>query len=431
MTTSINKTIIYQILFGITIFLIPSNLFLKFFESSAYVHGLLVDYLLPRIYMSDISILALIGVWLLTKKLHYPKILQKVTSFIQKNKFLSFLIFAFILRQYNAQYPLASLWYLFKIGEMIVLVLVLFDIRKLLPKNLVIGSLMGTIFFQSSLALYQFFYQNSVFGYLFLGEADFDKQIGLAKQTISGVEKILPYGTTAHPNILGGFLALSLLLVLFLITKKPSKKESLLYQPIIIIPLIMGLISLGLTFSLSAWLVFGVGVFCLFVLKKQSTLLSKKYTYLIGLLILISPVFFVIGNRFSDNLSITRRAYLNKAGFVMLKDNPIWGVGLNNFTSYVEAASSTREVVRFVQPSHHSLILLLSEIGVLGIAVVVLLMYKNRTVIKKNHQWLVLLVLIISPVLIFDHYVVTNQTGLLLFTFLLFCFRNYVSPHLK
>jgi O-antigen ligase len=427
MITAKNKNIVYQFLFGLIIFLIPSNLFFKFIESSAYVNGLLIDYLIPKLYLSDLVIFTLFGWWLFDNKKivfkNLKKVLKKITLWINKNKIISFLLLALILRQFNTHSPIAAYWYLLKIIEFGFLTFILMNKKKLISSTLIISSTIFTLFFQSILTILQFINQSSIFGYMFLGESDLNRQIGLAKQTINGIEKILPYGTTAHPNILGGIISLYLILLIGTLINPQLKKKKYHLQPFIVGPIIISLIALGLTFSLSAWTTFIIGIVLIF--KKINT---KKLLLLSLSLIILTPILLQLGSLSSDKPSIKRRAYLNHAGINMLKSNPIWGVGLNNFTTQVEKYSPAREVVRFTQPSHHSLILILSEIGLLGLATTILLVQKNKKLIKKNIKWGSILLLIITPIIVLDHYFFTNQSGLLLIITTGVITRNFLFP---
>ena len=93
-----NKNLLYQFLFGLIIFLIPSNLFFKVLESSAYVNGLLIDYLIPKLYLSDLVIFALFSWWVIdhqkTILKKFKKTIKKVVLLSKKNKLIFFLVLA-------------------------------------------------------------------------------------------------------------------------------------------------------------------------------------------------------------------------------------------------------------------------------------------------------------------------------------------------
>lgn len=441
MISNKNKNLIYQFLFGLIIFLVPSNLFFKFFESSAYVNGLLIDYLIPKLYLSDLIILTLLLWWLFDHKKiinqKIKKIVKQLTIFGKKNKLISFLLIAIFLRQFNTDHNLSAYWYIFKIFEFTFLTYILIDKKRLITNTLILSSTLFTLFFQGLVTILQFFNQSSLIGYWFLGEPNLTKQIGLAKQTINGIEKILPYGTTAHPNILGGIIAVYLLLLIIILVKPQLKKKKYHQQLFVLGPIIISLIALGLTFSLSAWLTFIVGF--ILILKKLNT---KKILLSSIIFILLVPLLIQLGSHFTDNPSVKRRAYLNQTAINMLKNNPIWGVGINNFTSRVEEYSPTREVVRFTQPSHHVLLLVFSEIGLLGIVTIILLakrINKEKNKIKliifnnnfKKLNWKIFLLASMAPIISLDHYLITNQSGLLLIILAGIITKNSLYPPQK
>jgi hypothetical protein len=426
MLNKLKRNFIYQFLFGLVIFLVPTNLFLKFFESSAFVNGLQIDYLIPKLYVIDLVIFFSLIFWLfenknkLIKKTKHFKINLK--NFIKDNKFGSFLLASIIIRQINSYHPISSWWYLIKLFEISLFGLLIYHKRKLLTPMWVMLSFLPTILFQSIVGLFQLFNQTPVFGYLFLGEANLNKQTGLAKQVINGVERILPYGTTTHPNVLGGFLSISILMLIgiLLIPKLNQKKYH--QQPFVYGSIGIAIITLGLTFSLSAWLTFLIGI-SLFFIK-----LSDKGALILSILIIILSPFLIYSLSIINNdTSIFRRNYLNLTAVNMLSDHLLWGVGLNNFTAQVEQYSPTREVVRFTQPSHNSLLLILSETGLIGLSLFVYLIRRGWKILKENQQWSKYLLLLL-PILTLDHYLVTNTSMLLMGLLFIIITRNFLFP---
>src|SRR5258708_11793391 len=104
---------------ALLILFIPSNLFLKFAVPSAYVNGLLVDYLLPKFYLSDIVIFVIFGLWLFQ---FFAK--KKSSVQIKYSKsiiFLTALVVLFIGRQFSSFKPLAAFWFAAKLLEMLLL----------------------------------------------------------------------------------------------------------------------------------------------------------------------------------------------------------------------------------------------------------------------------------------------------------------------
>ncbi|MEN8253169.1 MAG: O-antigen ligase family protein [Patescibacteria group bacterium] len=407
----------YQLLLAAIIFLVPSNLFYKFFESSAYVNGLQIDYLIPKLYLSDIPILIILSLWffqILKSRIKNPKL--KIKSFI-----LLSLVFVFLSYQFLTAKPLASLWYLFKLAEIGCLALFLTKHRKIFDSGFVILALLVSLLFQSLLAIYQFHKQISFSNYLFLGETNLNNYIGLAKGVFNGIEKILPYGSTAHPNILAGFLVIYMLVTSKLIFK--SRKYFILYF-LFFAP---SLYALWLTQSVSAWMALGIGMF---IMTTKPKIKLRMMMLIFLTTVFITPLLInQLALKYPQSKSLTRRASLNQSAINVFRNNFMLGVGLNNFTARVEEYSLSRESTRFIQPVHHSGLLILSETGLLGLVIIIsaiyLLRQRNQYPIsdlacrQAGIQYLTILL----PIAALDHYLLTNQTGLLLLA-ILFAFSS-------
>lgn len=421
------KSQLEQILLGTLIFLLPSNLFFKLFENSAYVNGLQIDYLIPKIYFSDLAILFIFFFQLETS------VIKKIRESTKKLPPASFalisIIFLIVLRQFFSPYPYASLWFLIKITEMGLLLLALERIggsRGILAgkrtKITIWVAILFTLIFQSSLAIFQSLTQKSLAGYHFLGETNLSKGFGIAKTTLGGKEQILPYGTTAHPNILGAVLAIFLLFILTQIfSSKISQKKYFFLKTISLTTLPLTLWALFLTQSWSAWatLVIG-GMIIVWTKFKQISrkIILKPLIFILLLVILILPIFFGL-TTFQNTPSFFRRQYLNVAALEMIKENPVWGVGLNNFTARVEEYSQEREIVRFTQPVHHTLLLILAEVGLLFSILMVIVLWHGRYLTSKLTRNFSIAVLVLAPVLSLDHFLYTNQSGQLLLIFVI------------
>ena len=112
--------------------------------------------------------------------------------------------------------------------------------------------LIAALIFQSILAIGQWFNQGSLLGYWFLGETTLTYTANIAKTSVWPFEglRILPYGTTPHPNVLAGWALVSLLILLRL-----RKVSSPARSPYSYLPLIFTTILVSLTQSRSAALV--------------------------------------------------------------------------------------------------------------------------------------------------------------------------------
>jgi len=408
------------ILMAALIFLIPSNLFLKLAESNAFVHGRLVDYLIPKLYLTDLVILGIFllwfGQWLIQKWQTQPslKFLLKINFKLnwQQVAFGVWLLL-FILRQFFTPYPEAAIWYTGKLLEMIILGTILNRYLKQLKNGVkeswLALALGATVLFQSLLAIFQYWQQQPLWGYLFLGEPNLLQPVGITTQTQAGAELILPYGTTAHPNILGGVITLYLLVLI-----KHHRQRRWIF--LVVLP---GLTALFFTYSLSAWLSFVIGLAVIFFLPQLSSAAQKMklkkpqlQRCLAGLILMVLVGAPLLINHLSQlpiaNDSLSRRQYLNEAALRIFITHPWLGVGFNQFTAKVEEYATTREVVRFIQPVHHILLLWLAETGLLGLFGLIMFW------IRSHWQKLLIPALILLPIMVLDHYLLSQQTGLLL-----------------
>src|SRR3990167_4066671 len=216
-------------LIGLLIFLTPSSWFLKFAENSAYVRGLFVDYLILKLYASDLIIILLLAIGLSALWVRPKWLVHKHLSGVAT--ILLGLLSLLAIRQLFAPWPATALWSWVKLIEFGGLTIFLahyfhyLSLTQLInrPANQSTNQLIHrawwltlcvTVTFQSVMGFVQYYTQHSVFGYLFLGEVRLSESLNLAKTTINGQELILPYGTTSHPNVLAGVVVIFGLLAL-------------------------------------------------------------------------------------------------------------------------------------------------------------------------------------------------------------------------
>ncbi|MBP7740909.1 O-antigen ligase family protein [Candidatus Woesebacteria bacterium] len=407
---------IYNILISAIIFLLPTNFFLKFNENTSYIKGLRVDYLIPKLYLTDILIIFLLLFWLFSNLKFFS--LNKIKKIIFKNKLLISFLLIFFLRQLFSTHSLSSILYFFKIIELSLFGLFIIKNKNKHDHKIIFSCIALSLLFQSSIGIYQYLFQKKLFGYLLLGEPNLNNYIGIAKTTWFGIEKILPYGTTAHPNVLGGFLSFYILGLLNLWKLKLkniiSANKNLIFTTAMII--LVALICLILTNSITAIATLLIGIYLTFIPKKI-TLKKAINIFFCSILISIFSIKF-LAQIYPENQSFNRRDYLNTAAIEMTKNNLIIGVGLNNFTANIESYASKNETIRFVQPVHNIFLLFLTENGLLSLVILIVLAKKYRFLQKtKNQNWIWLLLLI--PIANLDHYLMTINAGMIITTIFL------------
>lgn len=435
------SALFYSLLF-LWIFLLPTNLFWKILPNFGFVGGLQIDYLIPKLYLTDIVGLLLMIVGIV--KLQSEQSAAGIASFWKKSKThvvgfagLGMLLLFCLVRQAFTPFPLSGYWFAISVCIRLAtgaIIGFLFPHNRRIISATLFWGMLSAVFFQSVVGLYQFTVQKEVAGFLFLGEPTLTTQIGIDKTNWSWLDdtfhtrlglRIAPYGTTPHPNVLAGFLAVSVSQIWAHMLK--LKTKPFVQKTVILTVTILGLVTLFLTQSVTGWLTLCLGV----VVVTQSQI-QKKFQFqnrvtangAVFLVLFISILFSACVlnglDRFSlGEESVDRRLSLQHAAFQLIFHHPVFGTGMNQITAAVEEFQTGSEVVRFVQPTHQFTLLFLTENGALGLlsCIVFMLIIPNKRALSA----LCITCIILFGVLSFDHYLYTLPQGQLLVGVLLIC----------
>lgn len=380
--SNLEKTLLFLV-----ILFLPTQLGKHFWPQFSYIYSLKIDYLSPTVYFWDVLVIGLLVVWLLRR----PKV-----NLLAVNIFLFFLLTQEL-----------SLFGAFNIGAGLVrleqysltaflgIYLASSDFKKLLNK-IYLPLLLG-ILGESVIAMLQFM-KASTLGLWILGERSFSLSTpGIAKFDFYGQQFLRPYATFPHPNVLAGFMLISMFILY---------KWVRVGQLITKLAIFFGSITIFLTMSRTAILVgFAAAAF----LAKE-----KGRVILIMITIILSPILFT---RFSsifnfDNLTLLRREELTNSAWQIFLKSPLYGVGLNNFIPTM-ANQLVAGPSRFLQPVHNIFLLALSETGLIGlIGLVGLVGYP----IFRLYSYCLLLIALLPWLMIlflgmFDHYFLTLPQG--------------------
>ncbi len=384
-------------LFLITIFFIPTQFGYHFWPDFSIVDGIRVDYLSPTLYVTDVLLLSQ---FVLHGKCFLEWIKKK-----KKNIQLTRLFFALvvvisigILLSVN---PGAGVYGLVRLVEMVLFGALVKHVasKEVLRASLVVLSL-GLIS-QSLLAVVQFFHQSAIGGlFYFFGERMIvGSTPGAANVSLGGALILRPYGTFSHPNVLGGFLVIGVMLQNLI----PLKKLNIL-------SMCLGIVGLFASLSRSA-LVVVVGALGWVILYKKLKVNKVTIIGVVTLLVGIGAFFPFVTERFvqtSFDESVSMRFSLIQNAVSMTMSHPFFGVGLNNFYNHVHSSH---------QPVHNVMLLILSQTGVFGFALSGYLLMKTFFQTKnKVLRTTLIAVLVLSMT---DHYFLTSQQGLLIVSFVL------------
>ncbi len=457
--SSNHATKIESVLLALLFLFLPTQLTKHFWPQFSLVTGIRVDYLSPTIYVTDI----LIGLLFITWLMH----VLRQSSFSPNNgkKLIlpGLLTVLLLINVLIADRIGLSLYYLVKLFEFSFLA---FYIANHIQSrfHLTTMALLFAIgsFFQSFLAILQYFQQGSLNGWLYyVGERMFSGSTpGIANADINGELILRPYGTFPHPNVLAGYLLISIIIVAFFLI--PRAKGFIKYFGVVAVILS----SIAILLSLSR-VVIGLGIILLVgwvcykafkrsiserrnedrALHKQKlsffTRNGSKKKLGIGLLIAgaLDMLLFIgglaflqtIGTRFLQTSffeeAFTQRSELIDSALIMIRTNPLAGVGLGHFIPSLSPLQEPLSLGLYLQPVHNIYLLVAAETGFIGLGiflVFLILTYRNliknislSPLLRSEFVIITLLLTIILIIGLFDHYFLTLQQGQLLFAVIL------------
>ena len=411
-----------QKLFLITVLIIPLNLGKHFITTHSYVWGLLVDYLIPTLYLQDVLVILTLVFWILgggTKKIKDLNLLSR--GYVQV---AILFVFSCLFSVFSAQRILPSLYFWVRLLlYFIFFVYILCEISVERNFFKILNTVSISVVFVSLLGIAQFVKQGSVFNsYYFFGEQPYSfSTYGIAKESFLGYLVVPAYATFRHPNVLGGFLGI------FLLWLVPYIRSNRKY----LFSFIVGILALTFTFSVSAWVSFSIGILMYFLLITNPNNIYFKKIKISGVAVAFCLVMLAFtGLQFlnnSPNPSLFRRSDLLVASYKMTAKYPLFGVGINNFTVMVDNFAPKSTDIRFTQPVHNVFALILSETGVFSYTLFII--FVLLAVRKQINPGLfnVLFISLVQLLILFsvDHYFWTaNQTFLMLWLILGLAFSH-------
>lgn len=387
-----------QILFLVVIASLPIQLGKYFFPNYSYVLGIPIDYRAQTLYFSDLIIVLYISVSIWSVVTEDKKRKAKFKEFLGRNSYYLYSLAAFMLYLISDSIVIsiskpASLYYTLKIvgfGLFSFFAARDFENKRLIkqiPK--VIGA---SLIWQSVVVLLQFFTQRSL-GLWILGERTFNTTTpDIAHFQLFGYQLLRPYGTFSHPNVLGAFLVVYLII---LTATKPAKLTSMLAVAATII-----------SFSKSA--VFAL--FSAFIIASNNL---RQFIVRAVILMLSVVVFFKLIST-SQVASLAERLVLIQAAFNLALKNPLFGIGTNNFIVELAKLDLTSiSQIRLLQPVHNVFLLILVENGIIGLLAFSLILFAvAQKKLTKEKTGLFIAILVFASI---DHFLWTLEQGLFIF----------------
>ncbi len=323
---------------------------------------------------------------------------------------------------------------------------------------------------QSGIGIAQFLSQQSIDSSILGMSAHEASQAGSSVLKIDSGRFLRAYGTFPHPNVLGGFLVVILVFCIsyyvFCITCKkdtvplsviPTESASggiskdldpsaLLGMTIERLILLAGsiIIFLGLilTFSRSAWLGVGIAIlaYYVFCIRYQVWEIQMRFFKVLAALGLASLVFgFLLHDQIFPRFdratiewegSVTERIVSLQDARRIIAEHPLIGIGAGNFTAEIiekgemgaKGEMGSRPVWS-IQPAHNVFVLVLSELGIVGLVLFILFLGSVIWQFYKGPSFSRLIfsiaILTLIPSLFLDHWLWSSHFGLLFFFLLL------------
>ncbi len=232
-------------------------------------------------------------------------------------------------------------------------------------KYVILALLIGFLF-ECSIGLLQYQKQGKLGLYL-LGEreADIDKFYLSNYEEVSRVS-----GTFWHGNGFAFYLQMVIPVAIGILLFG----NKALFRILSALSMVLGLLVLILTLSRGAWLSFIISIFFLgyFYLRKIRKE-NKLYKRLIPALIIFLVIFltfrdFIYSRLIGEDYGAAEsRIWMMQTSFNIIKQNPLLGIGMNNYVERMAEFDKTGFNQSFYYPVHNQFLLIASETGILSL----------------------------------------------------------------
>lgn len=409
---------IHRILYYSFLFFFPLQLGKHFWPSWSLVLGRRIDYLSPTITALDIFSVAMLVAFLVSSFRSKKVSLRDVLRFLQKN----WIGFAgvglyMLVNSCFADRPWVSAFSFLQIVTATLPYFYIILAKPSLSRSIVVFS--SGLAWTFLIALLQVSLSHSLGGvFWFLGERSFNyltPAVARAQLCIfsSCTEILRGYGTFPHPNVLGGVFVMVNIFLVFLLTKRI--KNSGVSESRRLAEVLLLLVSHGgilLSFSRVA---IGLGVVfdILVVLTALRIRQRFKNIVILGGLVILFCVFLVLP--FSQTpQSVSERQFLLNRSIQMMQIRPIFGVGFRNFIPFLSTMPTDARSVVLLQPVHNILLLVLSELGIVGFIGCLWLLRTYWQMLGVRTLEKLVPLLSLAVLASFDHYLITLPHGMYL-----------------
>jgi len=426
-------------------FLLTSMLSVRKVIADYFIAGSFNEYSGAYIYLSDLFLVATLVVWIIsilnnknTRLSIYNWLIVSRGTFYALGIFL---VWVLLTVGWTGR-PEIGYFKFFKLFELGLLFLFLSLNEKCSSWNILKNIFKMVIFIgfiNALIGIFQFIFQHSI-GLFWLKESLISPDFpGVAKIILNGQKYVRVYGLFPHPNILGGFLLLSIILTLaygkWNVPRLP--RETKMFH---------GELFSFLRGETFLWLIFGIQIVGLFLTFSKSAILGlilavgyifyrnktnvprgtfKKALFL-GLILLL--LIYIINPNLNVFFfkSLNERLLFLEAAKNMILAHPLLGVGLGQFVPQMQSYLPVELLDWQFQPAHNVFLLIWAELGLVGLVIFCWFIYKlfrahknvPRGTIDSHKNLSGLFKAILAGFLfiaLFDHYFWDIQQGQIMF----------------
>jgi len=250
-----------------------------------------------------------------------------------------------------------------------------------IDKVKLVYAFLGSIFLHSLLGIYQFLSQSS-FACKFLGLAEHSPVI-LGTSVIETIDGrwLRAYGGVDHPNILGGVLAISLILAAYMLARKKilNNVKQTWSSIFLFVFYFISLYALFFTFSRAAWiaLLLGLLVLLIILIRRFDKWILGRFIALLFfsavLLTLIAiPFQDLITARVAVETRLEQKSIRDRYEYMIesrdiLKHNFLGGVGIGNYHAALSLSDENKKSAWEYQPVHNIFLLLCAQSGIFAL----------------------------------------------------------------
>lgn len=364
----------------------------------SYHQGIFSEYASVSIYLTDLLIIILLLGWVIKLLFKYHKIIYGTPYIFWP--LLSLIIWIWLSLWIASRsgliidYP-AGIWVAGKFTLLFGFYLYLINQVKHW-RTIVLPLALG-IFIQGGIGIVQYLINHSI-GLRLLDESVLNPaEPGIPVVVTYGIRHLRAHGLLPHANLLGGYLAIGLILLIPQLVRTKGWLNCWLWSVFA-----MGGAGLILSFSRSAWLVFAVSILILglYIWRRMKLSQHKFLRNLFIALIIISGVaisqYQAIIPRVTLSQPIEQKSILDREQQLaefnnVFAINPITGVGVNQYVAHlikINDANSgwlyrrdlggwvyqASDRAAYPQPVHNLVLLILAELGVVGLIIVGILL---------------------------------------------------------